>query len=131
MSAKEYLLQIPRLEARIKSLELDNERMRGSLQGHAITYDSERVQTSPKDQMWETMPKVVENCGEITKIKSKIAKIKKQMRCMDKEKHAKILVLVYGNNKTLAEAAVLINRSYDRAKHIHREALDAFESKYL
>lgn len=67
------LLTVRRLSYEIWRKELRLEEIRSTLLPKAITYDGDRVQTSPEDRMSEVMAKVVDLDAQIRQLKEKKA----------------------------------------------------------
>lgn len=140
MTAKEYLSQVHRYRKEMNSLLEQVEELRTKLAGiKAVTYDGVKVQVSPTDKMLEIMPKLLdteERYGKaIYKYHTAILTRAKQVADIGRDDYAEILRLRYieasDRRMTLEEIAVRTHRSFDRVRHLHGEALAAFERKYL
>lgn len=64
------LLKVRRLSYEIWRKELRLEEIRSTLLPKAITYDGDRVQTSPEDRMSEVMAKVVDLDAQVKKLRA-------------------------------------------------------------
>lgn len=140
MTAKQYLGQIHRLRRRIRNLELEQERLRTQAEGlKAIVYKRDRVQTSVKNRFDSIMADLVEAEDEYAmtiKLCAKKVKIREdQIAQMEDDRYEAILRLRYieevdGRQLTINEIRKKMAISYDRARHLHGEALSAFDRKF-
>lgn len=142
MTAKEYLLQIRTLRRRCESLENQLQELRTQAEGvKAITYDKDRVQTSPDNRMEILMLRIVDieskyvktlaNCHAAIQIREK------QIAGLDNQLFAEVLTLRYIDNRSFDDMARIIQQKYpgkvyrnDYIRHVHGWALKAFENKY-
>ena len=142
MTAKEYLLHIRTLRRRCESLENQLEELRSKAEGvKAITYDQDRVQTSPENRLEIIMIRIVDlehkyittlaNCHAAIQIREK------QIAGLDNQLFAEVLTLRYIDNRTFDDIAAIIQQKYpnkvyrnDYIRHVHGWALKAFENKY-
>lgn len=142
MTAKEYLLQIRTLRRRCESLENQLQELRTQAEGvKAITYDKDRVQTSPENRMEILMLRIVDieskyvktlaNCHAAIQIREK------QIAGLDNQLFAEVLTLRYIDNRSFDDMARIIQQKYpgkvyrnDYIRHVHGWALKAFENKY-
>lgn len=142
MTAKEYLGQIHKYKRAAESLAMKAEQLRAEVAGlKAITYDGVKVQTSPTDKMSELVPKLIEieeRYGEALYQYHKAILIRsEQIENIGRSDYSEILRLRYvdfnerGFRHTLEEIAVKTHRSFDWVRHMHGNALKAFERKYL
>ena len=68
MTARQYLMEVIKLKEKIRNLSEDIEALRTKAEGlKAITYDKERVQTSPEDRMPDYAVEIVQICEEMGK----------------------------------------------------------------
>ena len=142
MTAKEYLLQIRTLRRRCESLENQLQELRAQAEGvKAITYDKDRVQTSPENRMEILMLRIVDienkyvknlaNCHAAIQIREK------QIAGLDNQLFTEVLTLRYIDNRSFDDMARIIQQKYpgkvyrnDYIRHVHGWALKAFENKY-
>ena len=117
----------------------------------AITYDKERVQVSPDNRLEAIYAKIETVSSKLSEMvikekldlrkkvavyEDKIKVIADQIAGMDKADHAEILRLRYveteedGREMRLERIAVEMNRTFDRVRHLHGEALEEFRKKY-
>lgn len=139
MTAKEYLLEIRKQRRVLHSLEQRAEELRTQAEGvKAITYDRDKVQTSPENMMEKIMPALVEVEEEYARqiffYHTEMQKRIKQIAALRAD-YAEILRLRYveGNGRPLKleEIALRMGMSWPRVKHLHGEALEAFRRKWL
>lgn len=106
----------------------------------AITYDKDKVQTSPRRAMEETVTDMVDAENKLNQLAASYQEAillrTAQIMTMDKPEHAEVLLLRYvedhdGRQLTLGEIAEQMHKSFDRVAHLHGEALKAFEERYL
>lgn len=140
MTAKEYLLEIQKYHFMVVNKEKQLNRIQESvnqlLSIQGIRYDRDRVQTSPQDQMSESVAKLLdaerdlERC--IMDYNTVINKRVDQINAMEKTEHVIILSKRYLSDRTTNFETIAdeMGYSYNRACHIHGEALRAFEKKY-
>ena len=142
MTAKEYLSEIQKYRRLAESLAERAEELRVQAEGmKAITYDKDRVQVSVSNHSAEIIAKLVDVQEEyaqmIMKFHRAAAVRSRQIADMDNADYAEILRLRYietddhGRRLSLEDVARRTHRSYDRTKHMHGEALQSFEAKFL
>lgn len=71
----DYLMQIRKLESRIRRKELRCEELRTCLDAKAIRYDKPNVQTSPTDKVFEILATVADLERDIRKLKDRKAEL--------------------------------------------------------
>jgi DNA-directed RNA polymerase specialized sigma subunit len=136
VTAKEYLLQIKEQKQNIRKQEEYIQRLRDSLTIAGISYDKERIQSSPDpDKFAKIFGQIDEEEQKLQQMKDNLAltrvKIINQIHQIDDSKHQKVLYIVYVDGKNLKKAAQAMCFSYDYVKEIHIAALQAFEQKFL
>lgn len=136
MTAKEYLNQLYVLDMRYKSKmeEVTDLRELATSTG-AIQYDKDRVQTSPSnDQLINAIIKITETENEAMRRSVELANKRQliidQIIGMDDGNFIRILCMKYVHYKKLEDIAEIMHFSYDWIRHLHGEALKAFEQKY-
>lgn len=137
MTAKEYLNKIRILGFQIEQKEKQLEEAR-SLQGRiqSFDYSREKVQTSPHgDANIERAVKIMTLEQELSdqlillqKLKSKISD---EIAGLGKPEYVELLTLRYCEFYRLEAIAMEMNLSYYRIKHMHGEALKAFDDMVL
>lgn len=142
ITAKEYLLEIRRLKCRCLVLQMRCDELRTQAASvKAITYDRDRVQSSPRNQMEAIMIRLADledkYARTIAEYHAAIHIREKQIEGLQNPDYEEILRLRYiednkqGRQMSLEEIAVRMHRSYPRVKHMHGEALEAFRKQYL
>ena len=133
MTAKEYLGQLRRCSVRISILKEDIFRLRSRLESTTITL-GEKVQSSPQDTFTETMARLIDRqrqlegmCDEYDALMSHILD---EILAMPNEVYSSILYKRYASGLSLPEIAKILHYSVDRVKHLHGDALRAFERQY-
>lgn len=134
MSAKEYLLQISAGKARIRRIEENIHRIEVDLtHAKGIRYDTVRVQTSPESVMDRQIAELQELrrkwLTEKTALNRKIMQIQKKIEKLE-PRYSELLYRRYVEGLPLWKIADKMGYSDDRIRHIHGEALTAFERKY-
>lgn len=142
MTAKEYLLQVRRASIAKKHCEERLDELRAQAGGlRAITYDKDKVQVSPSDTLLEAIVRLteieVEYGRRIVKYERTKAYISAQIDAMDDPVHTMLLTLRYvketprGRMIPLRTIADIMGYDYERLRHLHGEALEAFRKQYL
>lgn len=140
MTAKEYLLQLRKLQRNATNKQKEYKRIKESLtflQG--IAYDKDRVQTSPKDTLSETISSLVDAENEavaaITQYLDLYNDCVDKINSLSRYEYVEILSRRYLEDdyqkRRLVSIACDLNFSYERVKHMHGEALQEFSKKYL
>lgn len=136
MTAKEYLNQLYLLDMRYKSKmeEVTDLRELATSTG-AIRYDKDRVQTSPSNnQLINAIIKITETENEAMRRSVELANQRQliidQIIGMDDGNFIRILCMKYVHYKKLEDIADIMHFSYDWIRHLHGEALKAFEKTY-
>lgn len=139
MTAKEYLSEIRKQRRIIRTLEQRAEELRAQAEGvKAITYDRDKVQVSPSNMMEEIIPKLVETeeeyARQILRYHTEMQKRIDQIAALRSD-YAEILRLRYvegnGHPLRLEEIALRMFMSFNRVRHLHGEALEAFRRRWL
>lgn len=107
MNAREYLSQVALYRAKIVT-----ERSVGAIED--VAYNTEG-----------SGEEVVERYMEL------IQEIAQQIKDLDKPTHIEVLTRKYIDGQKLQDAADEMCYSYDRIRHIHKDALDEFQKKYI
>lgn len=135
MTAKEYLLQIKEQKQNIRKQEEYIQRLRDSLTIAGISYDKERIQSSPDpDKFAKIFGQIDEEEQRLEDMKTRFmntrVKIINQIHELDDIKHQDVLYQVYVDDKTLKKASFTMSFSYDYVKKLHLAALQAFDQKF-
>lgn len=133
MTAKEYLGQLRQLNVRISIVREDIMRLRARAEGMTQNI-SERVQTSPRDTFSENMAKLVDREAQLETLldvyDDMIAKRLDEILQMPNELYSSVLYKHYASGLSLGEIARILHYSHDRVRHLHGEALRAFERQF-
>ncbi len=135
MNASEYLGQIEVMSVRIEQKRNELERIQTEAYGvKAMTYDRDRVQTTPTDKMPDMVIRCIELEKEIQKdIERNIEfrhKIICQIQAMRDIKHVQLLYKKYVEMKTNPEIAGEMNIAEDTVRKTHTSALKEFTHMY-
>ena len=111
------------------------QRLKDSLGIAGISYDKDRVQSSPDpDKFAKIFAEIDEEEERLAMMKRKLTfirvKIIKQIHELSDDKHKDVLYYIYVDGKNLKKAAQAMCFSYDYVKEIHIAALQAFEEKF-
>ena len=133
MTAKEYLSQLRKLNVRISIVREDIMRLRARAEGMSVTI-SEKVQTSPRDTFADSMARILDRETQLENLigvyDSMTAHILDEILEMPNEIYSSILYKRYASGLSLGEIANVLHYSHDRVKHLHGEALRAFEEQF-
>ena len=135
LTAKEYLLQIENLTNRIKEQEEYIQRLKDSLSIAGISYDKDRVQTSPDpDKFCHIFAQIDEQEKVLEDMKTKLVNVRvKSLNIIHKiedDRYRRILTTIYVDMRSLKKAANILSFSYDYMKELHQEALNAFSENF-
>lgn len=136
MTAKQYLQQLRRIAGHIAVLQEEIIRCRARLESTTLNITGDRVQTSvggdrfaeqiaalaDKEQIYFDMIEDYETLRQ---------RIVAKILGMDNPVYSRLLYARYVQGRTLSAIADEFAYSYDRMRHIHGEALQAFAEKYL
>ena len=134
MTAREYLGQLRKCSVRIAIIREDVMRLRSRLESVNIGISGDKVQTSPKDNFSETMARIIDRQTELERLCSvydeMMVHILDEILQMPNEIYSSILYKRYAVGLSLGEIAGVLHYSVDRVKHLHGDALRAFEAQY-
>lgn len=135
MTAKEYLLQIENLTNRIKEQEEYIQRLKDSLSIAGISYDKDRVQTSPDpDKFGHIFAQIDEQEKVLEDMKTKLVNVRVEalniIHKIEDDRYRRILTTIYVDMRSLKKAANILSFSYDYMKELHQEALNAFSENF-
>ena len=131
MDARKYLGQLRILECEIELLDERYKEAKAAAEEHGTGY-GERVQTSPVgDISANRIVKYVDIERKKAVLEKRRSKIIRQIRMLGKANYAELLYLRYSEGMGLRHIASLKKYSYDRIRHMHAEALNEFQRKYL
>ena len=136
MSAKQEFREVRSIRLEIMELERSRESILSTLTGHAIRYDSDKVQVSPSDMMPEVIAKVEGIDKKLTKYREKLRK--KYSRCIDciqkieKSDYRRLLMLRYLDEQPHSWGWIAEQMGYseDWIKHLHGDALRMADERW-
>lgn len=134
MRAKDYLIQLKIIDTKIKQKqrELAVLKEKASSQG-AISYDRDRVQTSPKNAQEQKICRYLDLDAEIHKqLETYLLeqhRIIDEIQKLDNKNYIDLLYKYYVEFKDFETISKEMHFSYDYIRHLHKKALRAFEIK--
>ena len=140
MTAKEYLLQLRSLRLKTQNRIAQCKTLRDNIQFlQGIDYSKDRIQTSAQDQLSETMSKLLDMEQETVELINEYNRMYKEgverINSLSRHEYTEILTLRYleddKDKRKFEHIACEINYSYVRTCHMHGEALQEFERKFL
>lgn len=136
MTAKQYLRKLRFIQKNIDTLQEEIARLRSRLESTAVPSLGDRVQSSgTHDRFADAIASLADKEIQYSDLLETYEKFRQQIVAkilsMDNDIYARILYARYVQNKTLGSIADDLAYSIDRMKHLHGEALDAFQKKYL
>lgn len=140
MTAKEYLLDLRKLKRKTENRMRQCKNIRENLEFlQGIDYSKDKVQTSTKDQLAETMAKLLdlekETIELINEMQERYDEGIRRINGLSRKEYVDILTMHYLEDdykkRKFEYIACEINYSYVRTCHMHGEALQEFEKKYL
>lgn len=135
VTAKEYLLQIKEQKQNIRKQEEYIQRLRDSLTIAGISYDKERIQSSPDpDKFAKIFGQIDEEEQRLEDMRTRLintrVKIINQIHELKDDRYDKLLNYVYVDDLTLKETAQQMSFSYDYIRELHIAALQTFEEMF-
>ena len=147
MTAKQYLGKVHHMRRQCERLERKLQLMWAKAEGlRAMTYDQEKVKTSPTNMLEEAAVEMARIEGRYRSMIEAYARAidirTKQIQTLENPIYAEILMMRYieerdkpdrngGWQLTLEEIAKDMHYSYDHVARLHGQALQAFQNKYL
>ena len=136
MTAKEYLGQLRIIRANIRILNEQVQYLETRLTSITVAASKEKVQSSGSGDAFESrIADLVDKkneCLELEKIYDALRqRIILRIVNLGNETYTKILQERYIKEKSMLQIATELNYSYDWIRHLHRDALAAFENIYL
>ena len=147
MTAKQYLGKVHHMRRQCERLERKLQLMWTKAEGlRAMTYDQEKVKTSPTNMLEEAAVEMARIEGRYRSMIEAYARAidirTKQIQTLENPIYAEILMMRYieerdqpdrngGWQLTLEEIAKDMHYSYDHVARLHGQALQAFQNKYL
>lgn len=125
--AKIDLLKIQGLTKRVNNLLEANESLFYSTQGTDIDYSKDHVQTSPKNQLEESLTQICDNDREIKKMLQELNSYKEKLYRIPNAKHTKVLFEIYIEGKSFSDIAKEGQYKYrSNVEYIHKKALVSY-----
>lgn len=140
MTAKEYLQDLRKLKRKTDNRIRQCKNIRENLEFlQGIDYSKDKVQTSAKDQLSEAMATLIDLEAEVVELIKKYQQMYdegvKRINSLSRKEYVDILTMRYLENdykkRKFEYIACEIDYSYDRTCHMHGEALQEFERKFL
>ena len=137
MTAKEYLSQIRKAEIMIRIRAQELQKLKADTAYiSAIRYDKARVQKSPDGSGFskaveESVSLQLEIEKRIQRLTKKRHDIITQIEGLKNTNHIELLKLRYIDGERFEAIACSMGYSFDRIRHMHGEALQAFGRQYL
>lgn len=127
MDTQGYLMQIRRLESRIKRKELRCEELRTCLDAKAIRYDVDRVQTSPVDKVSRILSTVKDLEDEIKRLRIEkaelVIEISDTIELLDNDSEALVLMAFYVGQLPMTDVARKAGYSVQHAYRLRKQGL--------
>lgn len=140
MTAKEYLLKIQTYRKSMIRTERTIEEMYAALGIRGISYDKDRVQSSPDNALESGFVRIDEQKRKLEDQALKYAEAVRvridRLSTLSNPAHAEVLSLRYidlerdGRLKTFAKIGKKMGYSEKQARRLHGHALEAFRKKY-
>lgn len=127
MDTQGYLMQIRRLESRIRRKELRCEELRTCLDAKAIRYDVDRVQTSPVDKVSRILSTVKDLEDEIKRLRIEkaelVIEISDTIELLDNDSEALVLMAFYVGQLPMTDVASKAGYSVQHAYRLRKQGL--------
>lgn len=135
MTAKDYLSELHTMEKSVNILTEKVQELEHRISGlKGITYDGDKVQTSPEDRLSDLVPKLVQLkkrlTKEYTKLVSETIKRERMIRSIGNATYSEVLILRYVAGQKWEQVSETMGYSYRQTTRLHGNALAAFERKY-
>lgn len=132
MTAKEYLQEIAKYKRMIEAKIKQRKKLRESLSFiEGVSYEKDRVQSSPHDKLSENVIRVVDMDREIEnaieQYNEELMRRVDQINSLAKAEFIEILTERYVDELSFEQIAVNINYSYHYTCQLHGEALREFQ----
>lgn len=122
-----FLNSIRKIENEIVKLQLQHDELQSCLLPKAITYDGDRVQTSPEDKMLEIASRVIDMEKEIRDLKQRKAKliieINDSISKLDSDVEQMVLLGFYVGRLPAIKVAELVHYSVPGIYKVKRRAV--------
>ena len=135
-TAKEYLQEIQRYKYAIENKLKQRERLLESISYiEGVSYDHDRVQTSPRDALSENVIRILDLDKEIEETvhayNEQMNKRINQINSLDRPEFVAILFKRYVEMKKFEMIAIELDYDYWYTCQLHGYALQAFSEKFL
>lgn len=115
MTGHEYMMQVRRIELRIRRITLQIEELESSLLPQGIRYDKDKVQTSPEDTLYKIAGKI----SDLEKLRTQLVRerrlllleIQDALDRLDNENEQIVLEAYYLSRMSMREIAEMISYS--------------------
>lgn len=127
MTSHEYMMQVRKIELRIKRISLQIEELESALLPQGIRYDKDKVQTSPED----VLPKIAGKIQELEKQRTQLAReralllleMQDMIDRIENELERLILEAYYLSRLSMREIAEMIPCSIQHAYRLRKRGL--------
>lgn len=141
MTGHEYMMQVRRIELRIRRISLQIEELESSLLPQGIRYDKDKVQTSPANQLEADALRLIDVREEYRQVLLEYAEvaltIERQVKQIEPDLYNRILHMRYietdpgGYQMSLRRISWKLHKNYNYICNQHGAALIAFAEKFL
>ena len=115
MTGHEYMMQVRRIELRIRRISLQIEELESSLLPQGIRYDKDKVQTSPED----TLSKIAGKISDLEKLRTQLVRerrlllleIQDVLDQLENEQEQIVLEAYYLSRMSMMEISEMISYS--------------------
>lgn len=115
MTGHEYMMQVRRIELRIRRISLQIEELESSLLPQGIRYDKDKVQTSPED----TLSKIAGKIADLEKLRTQLVRerrlllleIQDVLDQLENEQEQIVLEAYYLSRMSMTEISEMISYS--------------------
>lgn len=135
MLTKQYLYQVRNLDRAVNRKLEEIFKLKTMATNITVTYDSERVQTSPSDKLSSTVAKIVDYENEVDALVDKYIATRKriieQIESLPNEDYRDVLTERYINGLTFDAMTTKLHMSRNKIiQHVHPKALADFETRF-
>ena len=128
MTGHEYMMQVRRIELRIRRISLQIEELESSLLPQGIRYDKDKVQTSPED----TLSKIAGRISDLEKQRTQLVwerrllllEIQDALDRLDNEQEQIVLEAYYLSRMSMREIADMISYSVRQAYTFRKRGIE-------
>ena len=135
MTSHEYMMQVRRIELRIKRITLQIEELESCLMPQGIRYDKDKVQTSPEDTLSKVAGKILELEKQRTQLMRERALLLMEMQDMvdqiENETERLVLEAYYISRITMRKIAEMIPCSIQHAYRLRKRGLQRIMTEIM